>query len=370
MLKKILIIIFSIIIIPITGLSQADYNQYIQNFKSQTDPQKQYEIIKYIKQINNTNFNNFYVEVLSGNYKYNIKRIAILGLDENLIGPNPDIANKIANILKNEKNELIIEEEINLLGKIGSGELTSILIPYLSSENINIREAAVRALYHIGTRECVEPVRELLKKETGDSYYSHNIRKFCMLILAKYRDKASVSEMEEIVYNTVTNTNINDESIYALRTIKSADEEKAKEVVSKVIEKVENEEVKNILLEEVKAPAVVPETPVVDEKEERTEEVAEKSETEIELDSRIKAVDEIPEKFSKKEEALEHIETLTLLADELSEKLQKGEIKEKYFMKLGNIYLKLGDIYKNLKDNENAKKYYKKAKNAYKKNIE
>lgn len=370
MLKKILIIFFSIIVIPITGLSQIDYNQYIQDFKSQTDPQKQYEIMKNIKQINNTNFNNFYIEVLKGNYKYNIKRIAILGLDENLMGPNSEIANKIVNILKKETNEILIEEEINLLGKIGSGELTGILIPYLASEKINIREASVKALYHIGTKECVEPVRKLLKKERGDSYSSHTIRKFCMLILAKYRDKSSVPEVEKIVYNTVTNTNINDESIYALKTIKSVDEEKAREVVSKVIEKLENEEVKKTLLEEVKAPVVVPETPVVEEREKKIKEVIEESETEIELDSKIETADKIPERFSKKEEALEYIGTLMSLADELSEKLKRGELKERYFMKLGNIYLKLGDIYKNLKDNENAKMYYKKAKNAFKKNIE
>ncbi len=355
-----------ILLLALVNLLYANTN--VIQFKEATTSEKQYEIIKSIRNDNNTNYNKFYLEVISGNYPYNVKREAILGLEDNLSAESPAIAENISVILKNEHNELLIEEEINLLGNIGNQNYTQLLIPFLSSTNVNIREASVRALYHIGSEECVEPVKELLKNEKDDSDYSHNIRKYCMLILAKYRDKSSVSELEDIFSNKVFDTNHSDEALYAIKAIENVDEEKAESLVNNITNNISDTNVKTTLVEEIAKQddeTNIQETNTLSEEENITNDI----ELKVEEPDNQSVGYSLEFNFKAEEDALEEIENLKKMAEEIANQLKTGEIDDANFMRLGNIYMRIGDIYQYLKDTSNAKDYFNKAKYSYKKKL-
>lgn len=366
MKQKLVILLF---FIPVLLFSQINPNDYINKYKKAKEENQKYELLKTMKEAKNPLFNSFFLEIISSDEAFNLKREALLGLEENSDGPNMIVADKIAKQLKIEQNPLVTEAILQLLGKIGIAKHTSVILPFLKNEDEHIREAAVQALYNIGNKSCVPDVKELLQKESGNTPASRNIRKYGMLILSKYEDKTSIPNLEKIFKEASTKKTNNDESLYALNAIKKADPEKAKEVVEKNTNSITNTEMKNLLKKTADIPQPKPTSESTTNKENSEEPQAETTNIKTPVSSSNlsltqEEVQELKIVYNSKTNALKQISILSNMAKNLKAKQQA--LTEEEFSFLGDIYLKIGDIQKALKDKKIAKENYIKAKKAYK----
>ena len=375
MKQKLVILLF---FIPVLLFSQINPNDYINKYKKAKEENQKYELLKTMKEAKNPLFNSFFLEIISSDEAFNLKREALLGLEENSDGPNMVVADKIAKQLNTEQNPLVTEAILQLLGKIGMAKHTSVILPFLKNEDEHVREAAVQALYNIGDKSCVPNVQELLQKESGNTPTSSNIRKYGMLILSKYEDKTSIPDLEKIFKEASTKKTNNDESLYALNAIKKADPEKAKEVIEKNTNSITNTEMKNLLKKTADIPQPKPASEFTTNKEnsEESHKLSEKPQAETTIietpvsSSNIpltqEEVQELKTVYNSKTNALKQISILSNMAEKLKAKAEQQPLTDEEFSFLGDIYLKIGDIQKALKDEKIAKENFIKAKNAYK----
>ena len=369
MKQKLVVFLF---FIPVLLFSQINPNDYINKYKTAKNEKQKYELLKTMKEAKNPLFNSFFLKIISSDEAFNLKREALLGLEENSDGPNMVVADKIAKQLNIEQNPLVTEAILQLLGKIGMEKHTSLILPFLKNEEEHVREAAVQALYNIGDKSCIPDIQELLQNESGNTPTSSNIRKYGMLILSKYEDQTSIPNLEKIFKEASTKKTNNDESVYALNAIKKANPEKAKEVVEQNTNSMKDTEMKNLLIQKVD----IPQTQIIPEektnKENTTQTDKSPSETKMTktpespstLQLTQEEVQELKTVYNSKTNALKQISLLSNMSENL--KAKEKSLTEEEFSFLGDIYLKIGDIQKTLNDKKTAKQNFIKAKKAYK----
>jgi len=260
---------------------------------------------------------------------------------------------------------------------IGLSKHTGLIMTFLSSSEIYVREAGVKALAQIGDQSCVEAVKRLLESETGDSYHSKTIRKYAMLVLQKYSDSGSVPALENTLVRSLENTTNSDESIYAVSALRSVGTNVAREVLEKNAGLITNSEVRSNLFEAVDLPVpagpavapqpvaaeVIPPTPLEETKPEGFIPVTPAAAlTKYDFDPSL-----TPSRYPTPEEALRSLTELSNLASEMEAKLASGDLQIRYFSKLADVYYRMADIFAGLKDAVRSRAYYQLAADAYRK---
>ncbi len=377
-----------LLLIPLSLQAQLTPQLQIEAVKKEEAPAKQYELLQNIVEQKNPMFNGSFLELAENNYPYPVKRLALQGLEQNSPGENLVIADRIQALLEKEKEELLIEGELDLLGKIGSAKHEPTVVLFLPHQNINIRLAAVRALNVIGQESCVSPVKTLLTQEKGDSVYSKDIRKYAMLILSKYKSAVPVPELENAFITSVNNKSNSDESIYAMNAIKNSDEKRAQELVLQNTNKIADPNVKSELLQTANIPApvavqpppvepppqvmtppvVVEPPPVVVPPVQKTapsvQEIPLLTGRAVHLDAELDAIDLA---FTTPEEGMSRVSRLNDLVSFIESGIADGSLKKDTYSNLGDCFYRLGKVYDKLSDKKKAQESYKKSDDAYQK---
>jgi hypothetical protein len=348
----------------------------VAQFRSSSNVTAQYDLVRKMKDLNDPSFNNFFLEIAEGAYHYNVKRMALLGLELNSGGPNLVLADRVSRVLVQEKEALLVEAELNLMAVIGSAKHTGLVMPFMGSGDIYIREAAVKALAVFGDRSCVEGAKRLLESETGDTYHAKTVRKYAMLILQKYSDNEAVPALEATLVRSLNNATNQDESLYAVSAIRSVDTNTARQVLEKNADLITNVAVKASLYEAVALP--VPAEPAVVEQpaveppaalpavEARTEgflPVAPAREpTKYDFDP-----SSVQGRYASTDEALRQLTLLSNLAAEMEGLLAASTLEKRYYSRLADVYFKMAEIHAGLRNGLRSRGYYRDASAAYQK---
>ncbi len=371
-MRKILLVFF---LWPLWVFAQLSPQMQMDSVRKETDPVKQYDALLGMVELRNPAFNGFFLEIAEKDFPYTVKRLAYQGLEENSLGENMVIADRILALLQVEKNDLLIESQISLLGKIGSSKHETSLFPYLSNQNVNIRLPTIRSLFLIGTAASVPQARQVLTSETGDSIYSKDIRKFAMLILSKFNQQDSLPVLEDAFKKSLENDATQDESLYAMNAINASSNQKAQELVLNNISNVSDQVLKEELIQSANLPALSLQEVTPPQSEEvpasvPEEIIPEKTPDIVQQVINFKDVmKETSLSFSTPEEGLMRAEKLIQLISYLETEIASGRLSVKDFSKVGDAHYRLARIYDKILDPVSAKENFRKSEEAYAKSV-